>query len=447
MESRRGYFKTREDRPTPFGKVFLSTFNKDGKIEFYIVSLHRSSDQRTKWHFDAERAAMALIRRLEAGDETALAKANESPDDCLAEAKQIVEAPGKPFGGTVRLSLLAAMEKLEARSGNAVRLGYRNSIVKMLSAHNVIPRDTPKFLDWFEKVADVLSTHKIREQALSATTIEGRFSVLRLILNKLPEYTYAFGETYAQNVNSINHRLRTKVRKASKDARKSHFKPLTLKEITDLLEEAPTLALKLRILAQMSGGFRAGAETDRVRYHHIINGRLQLREIVSKVENVERAPIVALALRLILRLGYTLNENDRLWLLNRCPVQLRRLRTTTASHLMTSRVDYMQIVERLGHADLAMMTRHYCKFRPADFNDNMTVESYYGTRVLRIDGVEVAKNESLFDKFILVQLLNVLNKDAKQREQIEDFRFAKKILLEEAPREQEIVILDSVAEF
>lgn len=432
MNKETSYFKTKSKVDTPFGRVFLNAFYENKMCKFYSVTLHFSQGEKRKWRFSKLAAAEAFLTRLKAGDEKTLAKRVERTEDYIKAAREILSSPGKAFRGQVKFTLLAAMEKLDARTSHHARLSQRDTLCRRLSDLNAIPKKTSKFLDWLERALDVLVQSKDPDCRLATNTIHNRISLFRSILSKLSEFSYAFGPTYSHNATLVAQRCKSKLRKISALARAGeHFHPLTKSEIEMLISAAPTFALKLRLLAQLSGGFRAGQETERARYDHLVNGKLLLREIVTKVKDVSRSPQAPLALRVILRLGYELTDHDKIWLSDEIPFAQRRLRATTASHLVYSRAEYMEVVERLGHADLAMMTRHYCKFRPADVNDSVSPDQYYGVKSVRVDGVEVAQGESCYDKFILFQLLRVLKEKSLDAVDKTDFAFSKQILLSE----------------
>ena len=191
--------------------------------------------------------------------------------------------------------------------------------------------------------------------------------------------------------------------------------PYEKSEVIRILDNCRSFAEALSVLNYLTGGFRAG-EGECAQLHHIgHDGLLNLNEIVTKTKGraiAQRRPRPSVLLRAALAWFAAHPQESRAVPKN---VQRQRFRPSAAVHLLLSGVTQMEVMERLGHATLAMITNHYAKLVPLEFGRAKSSAHYFGVSQLSIDGHEVPGNK--WDWFLLIQAL-----EAAKRWGVSDFR-------------------------
>jgi hypothetical protein len=73
-------------------------------------------------------------------------------------------------------------------------------------------------------------------------------------------------------------------------------------------------------------------------------------------------------------------------------LERKRFRPTAAVYLLLAGVPMLQVMERLGHGSMAMLTNHYAKVTPEDYPGNINLNDYLSCGKLTVDGIEVEEN-------------------------------------------------------
>jgi hypothetical protein len=86
-----------------------------------------------------------------------------------------------------------------------------------------------------------------------------------------------------------------------------------------------------------------------------------------------------------------------------------QFRTTTATHLVYSGIDFNSIADYLGHSTAEMALRVYSTQRPPGAVDNPLV--YYGLKGVTLEGIAVAAIEPIYMQWLLALTLRLLKQD------------------------------------
>lgn len=405
----RYYYKTVKTAKSPFGKVFLNKKVEDGVTLYWAVNLHQEDAERT-WRYEFEAPARAQLERLVSGDEGALARRWEHPDDCQVEAEYILAHQGKRCEGRARLAILAYIEKKQSKSHHALRLSLRDILVQILADQNEIPHQEEKFIDWlnscFEKICTV---NLVKKEILSETTIQQRMTLFKKMLFKLHGLPFVYPQYQLFTESFIRDKARIHLDMVIPKAKKiKNFKPLNKAAMMKVLESCPTLRVKCRIILQLAMGFRFN-EVRLARFTSIKDGLFDFNTVKPK-SGVFQTPPVPLAAKLILKMGlHILDSEYETWIEEELPCTERELRTTCATHLYLATKDNMLVMCRLNHVDTTMTQRHYVKSRPSDWGDDVSPEGYYKTRSvkMRVKDEEVTVGvENAWDNWLLTQVFN-----------------------------------------
>lgn len=174
-----------------------------------------------------------------------------------------------------------------------------------------------------------------------------------------------------------------------------HFPPFSLAEVRRMLGDCETFAAACLTLCYLSGGFRP-EEGERLRSQNLLNGRVRLVRVVTKVER-KGSPLASLVVQASLSLLRDFQDV-------RLPgeTQRKRFRTTAAVMLLFSGVDVLTIKERLNHTTIAMVVNNYATQEPPDWCGD--ISRYLGFVGLQLGGVKI--NENLWDVWLLDCMLD-----------------------------------------
>ncbi len=139
-------------------------------------------------------------------------------------------------------------------------------------------------------------------------------------------------------------------------------------------------------ICYLSHGFRAG-KAERLTPKALAGGSLVLSRVVTKTKT-NRTPAASLALRTcipLLEAGAALPQG----------VERKRFRPTAAVSLLLAGVPMLEVMERLGHGSLAMLTNHYAKVTPDDYAGSTSLSVYLSCGRLTVDGHAVQENTPL----------------------------------------------------
>jgi integrase len=218
-----------------------------------------------------------------------------------------------------------------------------------------------------------------------------------------------------------------------------HYEPLGVAQVVQILDSLDSVSKKLWLLKSLSCGLRP-SEVLRLNKAHVVNGALQLSKVISKTRT-QKTPPVCTALKIILEiqesLGIAQPDDEEL------PDNVCRyaLRSSAATHLVYSGIDHNSAADYLGHNTADMCLRTYSTKRPPGAGDS--AKNYYRVKAVTIDGVEIAKDEPLYFKWLLSLLLRVLRDAGTQN----DWQQTKQLALRIATEGVDEVDTDEVVGF
>lgn len=347
------------------------------------------------WHIVHDRVPVASFLSLDAARQfaerfnAAEHAADTNDDDSFREAAANLKQ-GVPWEGELSARLLAA---IYAQRVNAKDQNFYLTLGRLAARAGPIPRTESEFLVWFDaalKEVQARSTREIRSRA----ALRGRLDGFRRVLKVALEYDVEFRSWHKAIQSAIGRIPRVKRQGLAPLEAMESWKPFTRAEVESLVAACDSLAQLALSICYLSHGFRAG-EAERLTPKALAGGSLVLSRIVTKTKT-SRTPAASLALRTCLPLleaGTALPQG----------VERKRFRPTAAVALLLAGVPMLEVMERLGHGSLAMLTNHYAKVTPDDYAGSTSLSGYLSCGKLTVDGHAVEENT--WDLFCLRLML------------------------------------------
>ena len=350
----------------------------------------------------------------------------ETVESRASDARLIRDYPHTPrsFPKTISLAL--------AIMASGTVLGQTNSdnverLAKILEGENNFPQ-VPETEAWLNRVLVLLQTKEYRtepgEETIARTTFIKRFNYLKSALDYVISYPTVFGKPFCERLSmALNAKKKENRNIASRNTRSiKNFAPLGRSEIETLLAVLGE-GERLWVLKSLCSGLRP-SEVIRLNISHLANGRIMLKEIVSKTKAKSNPP-ASLALRILLYLESkpvsTPSERYREKEFSKAhSIKPYQFRTTLATHCIYAGQSFTQVQERLSHSTADMLLHHYSNSTPPGATNSPA--DYYGERAIKlsVDGVqvEIARDECLFDKWLLrLVLKHFLPLEGTEREE------------------------------
>lgn len=394
--------------------------NPDGISYLWVVQL-RSSLRKVKFYklhkCEDVSEAQKLFEAFRSGSKDPFnVSHNETIDDLLELAAKIVDHDHK-LAIPPTLALLFAVDRHKSTTTNKQYHTIGDACIRLLQSQLTLPPplDTDLWRTYIKTITKILVTKSVQRTVVAEDTAKHRLRFLRRALLVLTDYSHCFpaGMEYSAQAAKAPALIKD-VHSRAKDIRaRATYKPLTLSEINKLLSHAPTFQLKLHLLKLLSFGFRP-TEGLKAEYIHIIQGKLALKQIITKVKpahlNKIFDPESTLILRVLLKSQLPLQPSDKVWLEKELTLPLKQLRTTCACHILYSGASVEDVRQRLGHTSIDMAIRHYNASPVADIG-NLNPEEYYDLpERISVRGVTVG-DPLAFDRYLLLKLLHIASND------------------------------------
>lgn len=263
-----------------------------------------------------------------------------------------------------------------------------------------IPFEQVKFWEWLQE-----SLTKLLDGVSSKSLLRIRITLFKQVLrNSIKSYPIALKKWHQLFNTAILNADSHKSLKDNSVSKVKNRKAFSKDEIEKVFETCKTVEHVCYVTAFLAGGFRSG-EVERLSLDKLdpATGLLLMDKVQTKTGN-GRMPKPSVALMAVLKF-----MDGRKWPVIDESVDKRRFRATCATLLLLSNVSLKDISERLGHADLTMVSKHYTKTYPEDYFRSSSVEMYLGVpKALRFDGHVV--NENAYDRYVLTKFYQEVSK-------------------------------------
>ena len=381
-----------------------------GETEYRVkyAGTTRSSRKTHTQIFSRMDDAKAYYVTVRANGLDALSDSYESIESRRSDAILIRDSPNTPrhFQKTVALALAILAEGTILGDKNSA---YLERLAFILREENTLPA-VNDVEGWLSRILEIIKVKEHRTEGaetIAKTTFIKRFNYLKSALEYIVSYPIVFGKPFCERLSlALAQKRKDNRTLISRDTRSiKNFAPLGRTQIETLLAVLGE-GERLWVLKSLCSGLRP-SEVIRLNISHLANGRLMLKEIVSKTKAKSNPP-ASLALRILLHLEskpvkppserYREKEFSK-----EHGITPYSFRTTLATHLIYCGVSFTQVQEKLSHASADMLLSHYANSlppqainNPADYYSDCSIKlSVGGTQV------EVAHDENAYDKWLL----------------------------------------------
>ncbi len=364
------------DRPN---QTFIYIQKESGEVKGYFVT-HQKQHIRTFLSLDAAQTfAKTYKPTLNPGSGS------------FAQAAADFN-PGTPYSAELDFRLLIHLYLLSKPNLGDKQKIRALQIGALVSSAGFIPYTEAVFFKWVSVVAEQLAertTQKIKTQ----NAIHKRYRECLFFLKVIKLNPIEFKKWLpVLNIAEAKLKQTQSLKKAEKLSINS-YSPFTLKEINNFLAECKTFPEVSCLVLALSTGLRSG-EFEKVRKHHIKpDGSLDLNILVTKTK-VKHNPQTSVATKISAL--YSQGEV-------KVRVEKKRFRPTAAVNLIQANTPILTVSQRLGHANIMMITNHYAKQLPADWVAARTSEEYLGIGELKVGDWVCLENA--WDKWCLRLLL------------------------------------------
>lgn len=362
--------------------------------------------RRTIAQYSSRDAALRAAERAAAGEESA-----KHTDELIMERARSLK-PSEPLEGGLDIRLLAALEvlRLERETSSTSRADLARLVGNLLAESGDIPTSLSELEDW---IAGALAkvTGKGNRSIVSRSALTARLQTMVRVVRQIESRPVVF-RRWLHVPGIVKERTAAHKRgtRSEFDSEVNH-EPFSKSDVISMVGLSESFAETLSLLIYLTGGFRA-VEGENVSLKHITHdGLVNLSGIVTKTK-VNRKPPASVLLRAALK-WFDEHPVESRTMPEGAP--RRRFRPTAAVHLILAGLTQLEVMEKLGHSTLAMVTNHYAKLVPLDFAKAKSAAHYFGVSELRVDGHVVPGN--MWDWFLLMQALS-----AAQRWGVTDFR-------------------------
>jgi len=382
-------------------KVYSRRIFKIGDVSVYAGYVDSSARsftviqaRRTIAQFSSRDAAIAAATRLAAGE-----VGERHTDELIAErARSLSKSAALDGGLDVRLLAALEIQRLENETTSKARVDLARLVGNLAAQSGEIPSTAAALEGWIERALDAVLRPSNRG-VNSRSALTARLQTFTRIVRRIQSAPVTFARwLHVPSLVAERADTRRKGERKDFDAEES-FEPLDKSTVAKLISETASLAEALSLVIYLSGGFRAG-EPERLTARHITpDGLVDLPALVTKTKG-KRQPRASVVLRAAV--AWFAADPAQVIALP-ADVERKRLRPTAAVHLLLARQTQLEVMERLGHSTLAMITNHYAKLVPMEFAKAKSATHYFGVKELSFEGTPVPGNQ--WDWFLLVAAL------------------------------------------
>ncbi len=324
-------------------------------------------------------------------------------EDLLQTAQTLINDPKALKNVERDLFLAFAIDKVQSPEVCHSSNLYRENVARILSEYRKLPASAEDASTWAANCMRLISAPREGEGTLSKSTVRNRVGFFRRALDQVAAYSLIFGREKSSAAPGANLLVKNLIRNAvvAKSNDIEHYAPLSKTEIESLLNATETVQDKLWILKSLACGLRP-TEVNKLQWEHIEGGKVKLERVITKTHTKKRPP-ASTVLKLILQLENRFDEPTY-----NLPEGFARyqFRTTAATHLVYCGVDHNGVADFLGHSTATMALKVYSTQRPPGAGD--VPKLYYGISEVRVGGVSVAVDETLYHKWLLKLALETL---------------------------------------